>query len=65
MFECQESQEAGRVLLLGLQTQIQDLTSTMILTLNLDLSEELTFPVVWIIAQFLSSLWQLRVEKKR
>ena len=64
-FECQASQEAGAVLLSGLRKTIPNLTSTQVLTLNFQPADHLTFPIVWSIAHFLSSLWQLRVEKKR
>ena len=37
----------------------------MILTLNYQIEEELQFPIVWTTAAFLSTLWNLRTEKKR
>ena len=64
MFDCDDS-KASEVLLLGLKEVIPDLTPTKILTLNFDPPEDYSFPVVWSIAHFLSSLWQLRAEKKQ
>ena len=37
----------------------------MILTLDFEIEEDLHFPIVWITATFLSTLWQLRADKKR
>ena len=34
------------------------------LTLDFDCQEEQSFPVMWAVAHFLSSLWQIRVAKK-
>ena len=65
LFDCEANQAAGALLLLVLKQDIPDLTSTKILTLNFELSEEQKFPIVWSIAHFLSSLWHLRVEKKK
>ena len=63
-FDCQASQEAGAVLLYGLKKIIPSLTPVKILTFNFEPSEEQNFSLTWCIAQFLSSLWQLRVAKK-
>ena len=63
-FTCQASQEAGAVLLNGLKKIIPGLTPDKILTLNFEPSEEQNFAITWCIAQFLFSLWQLRVAKK-
>ena len=49
----------------GLRKFIPNITPSQILTLNINTSDELSFPLVWTIAHFLSSLWQLRAEKKR
>jgi hypothetical protein len=65
MFDCRESHAVGTVLLNGLKKVIPNLTSTKILTLNFEPSEDFNFPIIWSIAHFLSSLWQLRVEKKK
>ena len=35
------------------------------LTMTPLVAEELNFPIVWCTATFLSSLWQLKIEKKR
>ena len=65
MFDCQASHAAGVVLLNGLRKFIPNLTPSQVLTLNFNPSEELSFPLVWITAHFLSSIWQLRADKKR
>ena len=64
MFACEVSQPAGNVLLQGLKRIVPNMTPTKILTLDYDCQEDLSFPITWKTAHFLSSLWQLRVEKK-
>ena len=49
----------------GLKNILPNLTSAKILTLNFEATEETKFPLIWSIAHFLSSIWKLRVEKKR
>jgi hypothetical protein len=58
MFDCQKNQTAGAVLLNGLRKVIPNLTSSQFVTLNINPSEEQSFPLVWTIAHFLSPLWQ-------
>ena len=48
-----------------LKNILPNLTSAKILTLNFELTEETKFPVIWSIAHFLSSVWKLRIEKKK
>ena len=64
MFDCRSSKEASTVLLQGLKKSIPDITPAVILTLGFDYDERNSFPIVWAIAQFLSTLWQLRIKKK-
>ena len=52
-------------LLISLRRYIPNLITKMIITLNYPIEEELQFPVVWTTAAFLSTLWHLRIEKKR
>ena len=65
LFDCQENNGVGYVLLQGLKKYIPSLTPNNILTLDFEIEEEFHFPLVWCTATFLSSLWQLRVEKKK
>ena len=65
MLECNGNQDASTTLLVGLKLYITNLTPTMVLTLDYDIEESLQFPLVWITASFLSSLWQLRQDKKK
>ena len=64
MFACEVSQPVSAILLQGLRQLVPDITPSKILTLDFDNQEEQSFPITWTIAHFLSSLWQLRVEKK-
>ena len=64
MFDCRSSKEASTVLLQGLKKSIPEITPAVILTLGFDYDERNSFPIVWAIAQFLSTLWQLRIKKK-
>ena len=41
------------------------LTASDVPKLNFDVEEVIAFPIVWCTSSFLSSLWQLRVEKKK
>ena len=65
LFDCPENRGAGGVLLNGLKTYIPSLSPIKIITLDYEIEEDLQFPIVWATATFLSTLWQLRVEKKR
>ena len=64
MFDCYSSKEASTVLLQGLKKIIPEITPAVILTLGFEYDERHSFPIVWAIAQFLSSLWQLRIKRK-
>ena len=55
----------GTVLHNGLRKYLPNLTTKMILTLNYSIEEKLQFPIVWTTSAFLSTLWNLRIEKKR
>ena len=57
LFECPSNQ--------GLQKYVPRITPQDVLKLNFEVDEELDFPIVWCTATFLSSLRQLRTEKKR
>ena len=65
LFECPSNQGTGNVLLYGLQKYVPRITQQDVLKLNFEVDEDLDFPIVWCTATFLSSLWQLRTEKKR
>ena len=65
LFKCSSNFGTGTVLLHGLQRYIPNITEADVLTLNFDSNEDLDFPLVWCTATFLSSLWQLRADKKR
>ena len=62
MFACEVSQQVSAIQ--GLRQLVPDITPSKILTLDFDNQEEQSFSITWTIAHFLSSLWQLRVEKK-
>ena len=64
MFDCSSSKEASTVLLQGLRNSIPEITPAQILTLGFENDERHSFPIVWAIAQFLYTLWQLRMKKK-
>ena len=64
-FSCPDSQVSSQVLLQGLRKFLPTLSSTNLLTLDFDIDEEHHFPLVWITAVFLFSIWNLRVEKKK
>ena len=65
LFDCPGNQGAGAVLHNGLKQYLPHLTTQMILNLDFHAEEEFKFPLVWTTATFLSTLWQLRVDKKR
>ena len=65
MFECSENNGVSTVLLNGLKTILPDLTPNKVLSLNFLPPEDLNFFFVWSIAYFLSSMWQLRTDKKK
>ena len=65
MLDGQANRGTGTVLLNGLKKVIPNITPMQILTLDYNVLEDETFPIVWATASFLSMLWQLRVEKKR
>ena len=64
LFDCVSSNVASTTLLLGLQKSIPDITPGTIITLSFDHQEDRSFSIVWTIAHFLSSVWQLRAQKK-
>ena len=64
LFDCVSSKLASTTLLQGLQKSIAGITPANILTLGFDYTGEDSFSIVWTIAHFLSSVWQLRVQKK-
>ena len=64
LFDCVSSKLASTTLLQGLQKSITGITTANILTLGFDHTGEDSFSIVWTIAHFLSSVWQLRVKKK-
>ena len=55
----------GLCLVNGIKKFIPTISPSNILTLDFQTPEENFFPLVWNTASFLSSLWQLRVDKKR
>jgi hypothetical protein len=55
----------GTVLHNGLKKYLPNLTRNMILTLNYTVEEDLQFSMVWTTAAFLSTVWNLRIEKKK
>ena len=65
LFDCPGNQGVSSVLHNGLKKYIPNLTTQMILTLNYQIEEEFQFPIVWTTAAFLSTIWNLRTEKKR
>jgi hypothetical protein len=65
LFDCPDNQGVGNALHRGLKKYLPNLSTKMILTLDYTIEEELQFPIVWTTATFLSTLWQLRVEKKK
>ena len=64
MIYCSGNNQAGKLMLTGLQKCLPNLTPEKILTLNFEAAEDQQFPLVWCIASFLSTLWHLRVVKK-
>ena len=65
LFECTANHGAGHVLLNGLKKIDPTLSQDRILTLDFESEEDEKFAMVWITGAFFSTLWQLRVEKKR
>ena len=65
LMDCPGNQGVSTILWNGLKKYQPTLTKQDILTINFQTEEHLIFSLVWITASFLSSLWQLRVEKKR
>ena len=64
-FNCPGNQGMGLCLVNGIKKFIPTISPSNILTLDFQTPEENFFPLVWNTASFLSSLWQLRVDKKR
>ena len=62
---CDENQGVSLILLQGLRKVIPSLSPINMLTLDFETDEQHHFPLVWCTATFLSSLWHLRVEKKK
>ena len=65
LMDCPSNQGVSTTLCNGLKKYQPSLTKQDILAINFQTEENLLFPLVWTTASFLSSLWQLRVEKKR
>ena len=65
LLECPGNQGVGTVLHNGLKKYLPNLTRNMILTLNYTVEEDLQFSLVWTTAAFLSTVWNLRTEKKK
>ena len=66
MFLCNNNQGSGATLMRGIKKFIPYASESDILKINFDVGDEdLLFALVWSSASFLSSLWNLRIEKKR
>ena len=65
LMDCPSNQGVTTTLCNGLRKYQPTLTKQEILSINFRTEEHLLFPLVWTTASFFSSLWQLRVEKKR
>ena len=65
LLECPGNQGVGTVLHNGLKKYLPNLTRNMILTLNYTVKEDLQFSMVWTTVAFLSTVWNLRTEKKK
>ena len=65
LMDCPSNQGVSTTLCNGLKKYQPSLTKQEILAINFQTEEQLLFPLVWTTASFLSSIWQLRVEKKR
>ena len=64
-FNCPGNHGVGLCLVNGIRKYIPSISPSNILTLDFQTEEENFFPLVWNTASFLSSLFQLRVDKKR
>ena len=65
LFECPSNHGVGTVLHNGLKKYLPNITTNMILRLDFHVQEDHLFPMVWTTASFLSTVCQLRTEKKR
>ena len=65
LFECSSNHGTGTVLLHGLQKYMPNITPQDVLKLNFEIDEDFDFPLVWCTSTFLSSLSQIKTEKKR
>ena len=64
LFDCVTSSETSQPLVDGLKLIIPSITPEKIITLDFECEEHLSFPLTWIIAHFLWSLWGLRTSRK-
>ena len=63
-FTCPANMGVSASLVTCLSPYLPLVTPQSIITLNFDAEPSLDFPITWIIASFLSSLWTIRTEKK-
>ena len=64
MFSCNHNSSVGHWLLQLLRTHIPGISPQQVILLDLKLDEKLQLPIVWLIANTLSIVWNSRVEKK-
>ena len=64
LFFCIHSRSVSHWLLQLLRTHIPGITPQQVILLDLKLPEKLQLPIVWLIANTLSIVWNSRVEKK-
>ena len=65
LLNCEFNNGAGTILMKFLKKYMPRLTSSQALLLALDVDASLEFPVVWVISNFLSNIWNFRSEKKQ
>ena len=64
-FLCGANNQANQSLLSSLSPTIPNITIRQILLLDFQLDEPDEFPVVWLVGNFLLTMWNLRVAKKQ
>ena len=64
-FLCDANNQANQSLLSSLSPTIPNITIRQILLLDFQLDEPDEFPVVWLVGNFLLTMWNLRVTKKQ
>jgi hypothetical protein len=64
-FNCEANNRVGQVLVTSLRQYIPSITPLQLLTLDFETEDSLEFPLVWVIASSLSSLWAARKERRR